>query len=83
MEQVYLHLRNVSIKIEKDISSRAGDISETVGFHHGNVPTTRLTYKKSEIIWNQCTNVSGIEKIKTSGDTPLSNFSKEVSKQTG
>ena len=32
LEQVYQHPRNVSIDIEKDISSRAGNIPKFVGF---------------------------------------------------
>ena len=36
------HPRNVSIKIQKDISSRAEDISKFVGFHQGSMLTTRL-----------------------------------------
>ena len=43
LEQLYEHQRNVSIKIQKDISSRAGDIPKFVGFHKGSMPTTRLT----------------------------------------
>ena len=43
LEQVYKHPRNLSIKIQKDISSRAGDIPKFVIFHQGSMPTTRLT----------------------------------------
>ena len=39
---MYQHPRNVSMKIDKDISSRVGNIPKFVGFHEGSMPTTRL-----------------------------------------
>ena len=90
MEQVYQHPRNVSIKIQKDISYRAGDIPKFVRFHWGSMPTTRLTdIQKNqnylEPVYQHLRNVSKKFKKNISfrtGDIPLSNFGKEVSKQT-
>ena len=58
---VYKHPRNMSIQIQKGVSSRAEDIPKFVGFHQGLMPTTRLTdMQKIRIILNQCTNISGM-----------------------
>ena len=63
MEQVYQHPRNVSIKIQKDISYRAGDIPKFFRFHWGSMPTTRLTDIQNiqnylEIVYQHPRNVS-------------------------
>ena len=90
MEQVYQHPRNVSIKIQKDISYRAGDIPKFVRFHWGSMPTTRLTdiQKIQNYLDPVCQCLRNVFKkfqkdvSSRSGDIPLSNFGKEVSKQT-
>ena len=46
---MYQHPRNVSIKIQKYISSRARDIPKFVGFHQGSMTTTRLTYIQTNL----------------------------------
>ena len=90
LEQVYQNPRNVSIKIQKDISSGAGDIPKFVRFHQASMPTTRLTdiHKNQnylEQLYQHLRNVSKkFQKDISSrtGDILMSNFGKEVSKQT-
>ena len=90
MEKVYQHPRDVSIKIHKDISSRAQDIPKFVGFHLGSMPTTGMTDIQKiqnylEPVYQHLRNASKeFQKdisFKT-GYIPLSNILKEVSKQT-
>ena len=72
---MYQHPRNVSIKNQKDISSRAGDIPKFVGFHQGSMPTTRLTDIQTNL------NFFGY-----SVPTPqegLKKFEKDISSRTG
>ena len=90
MEQVYQHPRNVSIKNQKDISYTAGNIPKFVRFHWGSMPTTRLTdiQKIQNYLDPVCQCLRNVFKkfqkdvSSRSGDIPLSNFGKEVSKQT-
>ena len=58
LELMYNHIRNVSRKFEKYISSRTGYIQRKPNF--GNEVRqwkNWQTYKKSEIIWKQCTDI--------------------------
>merc|ERR1711954_478975 len=43
LEIVHQSPKKVSTKIDKDISSRVGNIPKFVGFHEGTKPTNRLT----------------------------------------
>ena len=87
---MYQHPRNVSIKIQKDISSRAVNIPKFVIFHQGSMPTTRLTDIQTNLnyfdpVYQHLRKVSKKFQKDISfrtGDIPLSYFSKEVSKQT-
>ena len=87
---MYQHPRKVSIKIQKGISSRGGDIPKFVGFQEGSMPTTRLTdiqknHNYLEPVYqhlrNACKEFQKDISFKT-GDIPLSNIGKEVRKQT-
>ena len=77
-------------KIQKDISSRAGDIPKFVIFHQGSMPTTRLTDIQTNLnyfdpVYQHLRKVSKKFQKDISfrtGDIPLSYFSKEVNKQT-
>ena len=90
MEPVYQHLRNISKKFRKDISSRTGDIPLSNFGKEVSKLTDWETYKTLLSIWKWCRNISGmspknfiqISNPEQEKSLYLSNISKEVIQPT-